>query len=541
MEDYNNSKKSIYAPVILAIVLAAGMILGYMINGSKDRTAHSGAVTTSKIDEVRELIRDYYYEDIKSEDFTDDIIRSMLAELDPHTSYMTYAETKQFEISMSGGFNGIGVQFNILNDTLLVVAVTAGGPSEKAGILAGDKIVSVNDTNIAGVGIQNNDVLQMLRGKKGTMVKLGIYRKDINKNITFNIKRDAISVSSIPYYYMIAAKVGYINIDNFTQTTANEFHKALGHLVQHGADKLIIDLRGNPGGYLGAAIAVCDELLPAGKMIVYTQGKNYPRQNYKATYKGLFQNKNQQVAILIDEYSASASEIVAGAVQDNERGIIIGRRSFGKGLVQTQFVLKDSSELLLTVARYYTPLGRCIQRPFEQGKGLEYYNDIYTRYESGELQHKDSITFNDSLKVFTASGKVLYGGGGIMPDEFVPLKTSDEYVYFNRLSNSGVVYEYAAEYVDNHRKQLLAAYTNAAAYVQHFTVNELMMNEVMQKGKLHGVTGTLSNISKQDLQKWLKAYIGRNAYGDDAFYPIVYSHDEVIMRAMQCMSATSKK
>lgn len=535
MEDYNNNKKSIYTPIVLAVVLAAGMICGYMMNSGKEHAVGAAGNSTSKIDEVRELIRSYYYDDIKGEDITDDIIRSVLAELDPHTSYMTKAETKQFEINMSGGFNGIGVQFNILNDTLLVVAVTAGGPSEKAGILAGDKIVAVNDTNIAGVGIQNNDVLQMLRGKKGTAVKLEIYRKDINKNITFNIKRDAISVSSIPYYYMIAAKVGYINIDNFTQTTAGEFHKALGHLVQQGADKLIIDLRGNPGGYLGAAIAVCDELLPAGKMIVYTQGKNYPRQNYKATYRGLFQHKNQQVAILIDEYSASASEIVAGAVQDNERGIIVGRRSFGKGLVQTQFVLKDSSELLLTVARYYTPLGRCIQRPFEQGRGDEYYNDIFARYESGELQNKDSITFNDSLKVVTASGKVLYGGGGIMPDEFVPLKTSEDYVYFNRLSNSGVVYQYAAEYVDDHRKEILNAYANAEAYVQHYTVSNAMIEQVMQKGVQQGVKGTLNNISKQELQKWLKAYVGRNVYGDDAFYPIVYSRDEVIMRAMQCM------
>lgn len=535
MEDYNNNKKSIYTPIVLAVVLAAGMICGYMMNSGKEHAVGAAGNSTSKIDEVRELIRSYYYDDIKGEDITDDIIRSVLAELDPHTSYMTKAETKQFEINMSGGFNGIGVQFNILNDTLLVVAVTAGGPSEKAGILAGDKIVAVNDTNIAGIGIQNNDVLQMLRGKKGTAVKLEIYRKDINKNITFNIKRDAISVSSIPYYYMIAAKVGYINIDNFTQTTAGEFHKALGHLVQQGADKLIIDLRGNPGGYLGAAIAVCDELLPAGKMIVYTQGKNYPRQNYKATYRGLFQHKNQQVAILIDEYSASASEIVAGAVQDNERGIIVGRRSFGKGLVQTQFVLKDSSELLLTVARYYTPLGRCIQRPFEQGRGDEYYNDIFARYESGELQNKDSITFNDSLKVVTASGKVLYGGGGIMPDEFVPLKTSEDYVYFNRLSNSGVVYQYAAEYVDDHRKEILNAYANAEAYVQHYTVSNAMIEQVMQKGVQQGVKGTLNNISKQELQKWLKAYVGRNVYGDDAFYPIVYSRDEVIMRAMQCM------
>lgn len=535
MEDYNNNKKSIYTPIVLAVVLAAGMICGYMMNSGKEHAVGAAGNNTSKIDEVRELIRSYYYDDIKGEDITDDIIRSVLAELDPHTSYMTKAETKQFEINMSGGFNGIGVQFNILNDTLLVVAVTAGGPSEKAGILAGDKIVAVNDTNIAGVGIQNNDVLQMLRGKKGTAVKLEIYRKDINKNITFNIKRDAISVSSIPYYYMIAAKVGYINIDNFTQTTASEFHKALGNLVQQGADKLIIDLRGNPGGYLGAAIAVCDELLPAGKMIVYTQGKNYPRQNYKATYRGLFQQKNQQVAILIDEYSASASEIVAGAVQDNERGIIVGRRSFGKGLVQTQFVLKDSSELLLTVARYYTPLGRCIQRPFEQGRGDEYYNDIFARYESGELQNKDSITFNDSLKVVTASGKVLYGGGGIMPDEFVPLKTSEDYVYFNRLSNSGVVYQYAAEYVDDHRKEILNAYANAEAYVQHYTVSNAMIEQVMQKGVQQGVKGTLNNVSKQELQKWLKAYVGRNVYGDDAFYPIVYSRDEVIMRAMQCM------
>ncbi|MBP5413458.1 MAG: PDZ domain-containing protein [Bacteroidales bacterium] len=539
MEDYNNSKKSIVTPILLSIVLVAGMLLGYIVNNKKYTYSVKGIGNNDKIEEVQQLIQNYYFEDIADEQLTDDMIRSLLAELDPHTSYMTKEETKQFEVNMSGEFNGVGIQFNILKDTLAVVAVTAGGPSERAGILPGDKILSVDKENIAGVGIQNNDVLQKLRGKKGTVVALEIYRKNTDKILKFNIKREPISIHSIPYYGMLAPQTGYINIDNFTQTTAREFHDALLDLSRQGMDKLILDLRGNPGGYLGAAIAICDELLPAGEYIVYTQGKNYPRQDYKATKRGLFQENNQKVAVLIDEYSASASEIVAGAVQDNERGIIAGRRSFGKGLVQTQFVLRDSSVILLTVARYYTPLGRCIQRPFEQGKGEEYYNDIYARYENGELQHEDSISFNDTLKVLTRSGKVLYGGGGIMPDVFVPLLSSNDYVYFNRLFNSGIIYEYAAEYVDNHRNELKSLYPDVSSFIHAFSITDVMIKQVTEKGNKEGIQGMLSNMSKQEMQKWLKAYIGRMYLGDKAFYPVVYEKDEVILKALTSLKKQS--
>lgn len=539
MEDYNNSNKSIVTPILLSTVMVAGMLLGYIVNNKKHPSPVSVMGKNGKIEEVQQLIHDYYFEDIANEQLSDAMIRSLLAELDPHTSYMTKEETKQFAVNMSGEFNGVGIQFNILNDTLMVVAVTAGGPSERAGILPGDKIVGVDEENIAGVGIQNNDVLQKLRGKKGTETVLEIYRKNVDKILKFKIKREPISIHSIPYYYMLTSKVGYINIDNFTQTTAGEFHHALLELLGQGMDKLIIDLRGNPGGYLDAAISICDELLPAGKQIVYTRGKNYPRQNYKATRRGVFQEDSQKVAVLIDEYSASASEIVAGAVQDNERGIIVGRRSFGKGLVQTQFVLQDSSVILLTVARYYTPLGRCIQRPFEQGKGEEYYNDIYTRYQNGELQYKDSISFNDTLKVVTASGKVLYGGGGIMPDIFVPLRTSNDYVYFNRLFNSGVIYEYAVEYADAHRSELQALYPDVSSFIHAFSVTEEMMKQVMEKGNKQGVQGVLSAMSKQEMQKWLKAYIGRMYLGDNVFYPVVYEKDEVILKAMTALKGNS--
>lgn len=530
--EYENSSQNIKLPIFLGIVLAIGFLLGYFYN---KKTLIPQNNSQNKIDEVQSLIQRYYFDTIDNEKLIDDGIKNLLSCLDPHSSYMNKKESQQFQTSMSGGFEGIGVQFNLLNDTLIVVGVIVGGPSAQQGILAGDKIISVDDTTIAGVGIQNNDIIQKLRGKKGTKVKLGIVRQDIKEPIYFVVTRDKIPVNSINYSCLIAPKIGYINIDNFTLTTAYEFDTILNNLLKKGMEKLIIDLRGNSGGYLGAVISICDELLPSKKMIVYTKGMNYPIQKYRATSRGQFQEEKQKVVVLIDEYSASASEILAGAIQDHDRGTVIGRRSFGKGLVQTQFFLSDSSEVLLTIARYYTPLGRCIQRPFKNGNNA-YFNDILNRYSSGELQTEDSVFFDESLKVTTPAGKVLYGGGGIMPDIFIPIKTSNDFVYFNQLANSGIVLQYAMQYANNNRKTLINKYKTAENFVKFFNINDEILQTIISKGKEKSIKGTLTPTTKKELQQWTKAYIGRNLFGDNAFYPILFQDDNMILEAIKVLN-----
>jgi len=446
---------------------------------------------------------------------------------------MTKEETEQANTVLMGEFEGIGIQFNIFKDTLLVINVTAGGPSEKAGIFAGDRIIKVDGKTIAGIKITNTEIIQLLRGKRGTKVEVEILRNEVNKLIPFQIIRDKIPVHSINSYYKIAPKTGYIRIENFTFTTGEEFHNALSDLISQGMEKLILDLRGNPGGYLGAAIAVCDELLPKKSLIVYTYGKTVGRQEYFSTSKGLFKNSNQKVVVLIDEYAASASEIVAGAVQDLDRGVILGRRSFGKGLVQRQFYLSDSSEVLITIARYYTPTGRCIQRPFDATNNDEYYSDIVSRYERGEMEDKDSNHFADSLQFVTPKGKIVYGGGGIMPDIFIPIKRSDSIVYFNKIANQGILFSYAMEYVDRNRHHLTKTYKSVKDFLTHFQVNNSMISEIVAKGKEADITPELSAYSAKEMKKWTKAYIGRNLFGEQGFYPVINADDEVIKAALR--------
>lgn len=533
-EEYHNNKNNRLLPIIFAIVLAVGFVGGYRLNPRR-QIAQEIHIQADKIKELQSLIKNYYFDTINNTQLTDNAIKAILSELDPHSSYMTKAETQQFETTMRGGIEGIGIQFNIINDTVVVMSITNNGPAEKTGILPGDKIIEVDTTKIAGIKIQNNDVIQKIRGKKGSTVKIGILRNENDKLLYFTIKRDAIPINSIDYYYMIRPTIAYISINSFTQTTADEFSKALQKMINKGATSLILDLRGNTGGFLGAAVEVCDELLPAKKMIVYTKGLHYRTQEIRATAKGKFQNDNQHIVVLIDEYSASASEIVSGAIQDHDRGTIIGRRSFGKGLVQQQFVLSDSSEVLLTIARYYTPVGRCIQRPFDAGNEEKYMSDFYERYLNGEMEEKDKNTFNDSLKFITPSGKVVYGGGGIMPDVFIPLKTSEDFIFFNRLNNKGIVFQYAAKYATDNRKTLLKQYPTAKDYVKYFSVNEEMIAQMQEKGRQDSITGTLSDISKKELCKWAKAYIGRNIYDNAAFYPVIHQTDDMIKEAIKVL------
>jgi len=334
---------------------------------------------------------------------------------------------------------------------------------------------------------------------------------------------------------MIDKEIGYILIDNFSTSTGDEFVQALKQLKEQNMQKLIVDLRSNPGGFLGAAIDICDQFLPKGKLIVYTQGRHVGKEEYKASNSGLFQDDDQQLVILIDEWSASASEIVAGAVQDHDRGIVIGRRSFGKGLVQRQFYLNDSSEVMLTVARYFTPSGRCIQKPFDNKSTEDYFVDILNRYENGELENADSIRFIDSLKYKTSKGRTVYGGGGIMPDLFIPLQTSDSIVYFNKLANQGVVFTYAMEYVDKNRKRL-QSYKTIAQFDKQFAVSDAMLQEILRKGEDKGITASEATAySKQEIKKWTKAYIARNLFNTKGFYQIINKEDEVIRKAVEVL------
>jgi carboxyl-terminal processing protease len=530
-ENYNSRPKPLTGLwVFLSLLL--GFWIGHTLPLWKDIPLGVVLTNEDKVSEVSNIIDRYYFEGVTKEQLEEEAIRGMLLNLDPHSSYMTRAESEQTNTVLMGGFEGIGIQFNIHLDTLQVVSVTSGGPSESMGILPGDRIVKVDDKNIAGIKISNTDVIKLLRGKKGTKVKVEIIRNNQKESIPFEIIRDKIPVHSINIYYKIAPKTGYINVDNFTFTTAQEFHYALNDLIQQGIDKLIVDLRGNPGGDLKAAIAICDELLPDKNLIIYTYGKAVGKQEYYSTSNGLFENDNQKIVILIDEYSASASEIVAGAIQDLDRGTVLGRRSFGKGLVQRQFYLRDSSEVLITVARYYTPTGRSIQRPYNTNNNDEYFADIIARYEKGEMEDKDSIYFADSLRYITPKGKVVYGGGGIMPDIFIPVKVSDSIIYFNKIANQGILFSYAMEYVDKNRERLTKTYKSVSNFIASFQVDNAMLSEITEKGKDAGISPALSDYSAKEFKKWTKAYIGRNLFGEHGFYPVINADDEMIKTAI---------
>ncbi len=517
----------------LFLALLIGLLIGTYLIPSKSKHVFYINPFDNKIEEVTHFLQHYYFEELTINDINDEAIVALLQSLDPFSSYIPKKDAQRYDEALTGKFDGIGIQFNILHDTVLVVNVVPNGPSQKVGLMPGDKIIVVDGETIAGVGIQNEDVIQKLRGKKGTKVSLSVLRSGISKPIDYEIIRDKIPLESINVAYMIDDKIGYILIDNFTITTGDEFTKALNKLLLQNMKQLILDLRGNPGGFLGASLEICDHFFKNKELIVYTQGYHAGKEEYKATRKGLFQNADQQLIILIDEWSASASEIIAGAVQDNDRGLIIGRRSFGKGLVQRQFYLKDSSELMLTVARYYTPSGRCIQKPFDKNLISDY--DILDYYKNGELNNMDSSLFADSLKYTTAKGRTVYGGGGIMPDVFIPLKTSDSIVYFNKLASQGIVFTYAMEYVDKNRKRLLQ-YKTVEQFEKQFTVNENMLREIMNKGAEKGLpVSEATAYSKQEIRKWTKAYIARNLFNMNDFYKIINKDDEVIKKAVEIL------
>lgn len=516
----------IYNPIIYSVLLVAGILAGIFLF---PRQGGSGG-NTSNINSIMSLVKENYVDTVNKDQMLANAINGILQNLDPHSVFIPAEELVATNDQLDGDFEGIGIQFNLQNDTIMVVNTIPKGPSEKVGIMAGDRIVKVDGKNVAGIKVTNQDVMKLLKGKRGTVVKLGIKRRSVPKTTYFDIKRDVIPTYSIDIAYMATPTKGYVKISQFSATTGEEFLKASDKLLSQGMKEMILDLRGNPGGYLDAAVQIVDEFLPKGKMIVYTKGRKFKNQEYKSTSQGNL--GNTKITVLIDEWSASASEIVAGAIQDNDRGVIIGRRSFGKGLVQNQFALNDGSAVRLTVARYYTPSGRCIQRSY-QGSLEDYYTELLTRIEHGELEHPDSIHFVDSLKYKTSLGRTVYGGGGIMPDVFIPLGKNENNTWFNALFNMGLINQFSFKYVDDHRAQLKASY-NKDSFVKSFVITDQIFNELVEFSVKSGLKRDDAKIkySKEKGKAWLKAFIGRSIFGDEAFYPVWLQQDETFLKAV---------
>lgn len=531
-------KQNVFLPIILSFVLVLGIWLGYFLSNRINRGASLNqnyhTSSNDKINSLLDYIEYQYVDTINKKDLVEKTVTSMLQSLDPHSSYIAASEFETVNEPLEGNFDGIGVEFNIIKDTIRVVTPIEGGPSEKIGIKSGDKIVKVEGKNVAGVKITNKEVFEKLRGKSGTIVTVSILRSGITKPLEFKITRDAIPLYSLDASYMVEPTIGYIKISKFAATTYEEYLKAFNELSKQGMKKLILDLRGNPGGYLNAAVDIADEFLSSGLQIVYTQGKANPKKIYKATTRGSFENN--PLVILIDEGSASASEIVAGAVQDNDRGTIIGRRSFGKGLVQDQLQLPDGSAIRLTIARYYTPTGRCIQKPYSDDKN-EYYNEEYDRYENGELLNEDSIKMDKTKQYKTPEGKIVYGGGGIMPDVFVPIDTARTNSFLNKVFYTGAINTFAFEYADKYRGQI-QVYKTAKNYIQQFEISNAILDDFYAYcAKQNLLLGNYpKSKTNEALKPYLKAFIGRDVFDKDAYYPIINQKDKSILKAVEVLS-----
>ncbi len=530
------NKLIIYLPILFALVLVCGIFLGYKlipVSTNQSNLFQLNLNRYNKLNDVVNYIEQEYVDSVDKNSLAEDGIYGILENLDPHSQYITAEEFNDVNDQLIGNFEGIGIQFRIEKDTITVIHPIPGGPSEKVGLLAGDRIVFVDDSLVAGVGITDRDAMKNLKGKRGTKVKVGIFRRGLTALLDFTITRDVIPTFSVDVAYMPDETIGYIKVSRYSATTFEEFNEAVDELKKQGMEELILDLRGNEGGYLKSAIDMSDEFLEKDILIVYTEGKNQPRESFYATNKGKLEELD--LVVLIDGGSASASEIVAGAIQDNDRGLIVGRRSFGKGLVQRQLDLLDGSALRLTIARYYTPTGRCIQRPYTKGNGFEdYYSESYQRYLNGELEEQDSIHFNDSLKFVTPGGKVVYGGGGIMPDVFVPIEKDENLKYFNNLIQKGLIFRFAFDYTDKYRNDL-QQYKDSESFNKQFKISDVIFNEFIEFAQTSGVKNDKDGIefARERIKTMLKAYISRNLFDDDGFYPVYHTVDNVFIRAIE--------
>lgn len=522
-----------YLPLIFALVLCLGIFIGSRLNFAQRGILTAEAPGGHKINQLLNYIEDQYVDTIDRNQLMDKVLNELLQNLDPHSAYIPASDLKEMNESLQGNFDGIGIEFNIISDTIRVISALSGGPSEALGIQAGDKIVKIEGKNVAGVNISNNDVVTKLRGPSGSKVNITIARRSAPKPIDFTITRGKIPLHSVDVAYMVTPTVGYIKISRFAATTYEEYLVAHDKLKAKGMKKLILDLRGNPGGYLEAAVDLADEFLPMGKLIVYTEGKAHPKREFNASTRGGFE-KNDLV-VLVDEGSASASEIVAGAVQDNDRAMVIGRRTFGKGLVQEQNEFPDGSAVRLTIARYYTPTGRSIQKPYKEGVEA-YYNEEMTRLTHGELQNPDSIRFADSLKFTTPGGRTVYGGGGIMPDIFVPLDTAERSFYLTEVLYNGIVNQFAFDYADRQREKL-KGYKSLENFDKSFEVTDAVLNEFISFAAKSGVGRNDADIRKSDkiLRNQLKSLIARNIWGNEGFYRVYHRSDSTMDEALRVL------
>lgn len=528
-----NKRLAIWLPVIIAASIALGIFIGnhYLsLNQGKRRAFSSG----NKINAILDIIDEQYVDTINMAKLVEGTIPKIFSELDPHSVYIPAEDASIVNEELEGSFSGIGVSFNMQTDTILVINVIPGGPAEKAGLLPFDRIITINDSIFSGNSSSQAKIMKTLRGAKDSTVKLGIKRNNSQDLVYFDVTRGDVPVNSVDVSYEVSKGIGYIKISKFARNTYNEFITAIAKLKQAGCTSFIIDLRSNTGGYMEAAINMINEFMPEGRLIVYTEGKTFPRSDVFANGTGTC--KETPIVVLTDEISASASEIFAGAIQDNDRGLVIGRRTYGKGLVQTQLALNDGSALRLTIARYYTPSGRCIQKNYELGKTDEYDQDIYNRYMHGEFDTADSIKMDNSLKYETVLGRTVYGGGGIMPDIFIPRDTSGVTSYYSNVINSGVLHLFALEYSDANRKQLSSFKTWQELH--NYLQKQPLLNDFTDFAAGQGIKKrpTLINISGKLIISQLQAYIVRNFFNEEGFYPIFLMDDATLKRAIKVLN-----
>lgn len=519
---------------LAAAVICAAATFGISAQYSR---SNSASRQQQKLLMVENIVNNLYVDNVDEEKIVENAVRGILENLDPHSSYSTKEETTSSQETMQGSFSGIGIQFNMQKDTLYVVQTIAGGPSEKVGILPGDRFIAVDDSIIAGRKLKNTDIMKRLRGPKGTKVNIKVKRGSNAELLEFRITRDDIPLNSIDAVYMADGKTGYIRLSRFAATSYKEFKDAITKLKKQGMQQLILDLTDNGGGYMQIAAQIANEMLNRGNLIVYTQGRKSPRQNLNADGSGTF--RTQKVVVMINQFSASASEILSGAVQDWDRGVVVGRRSFGKGLVQREFLLPDSSSFRLTIARYYTPSGRNIQKPYVKGDREDYDKDIIDRYNHGELQSADSIHFADSLKYTTLRlHRTVYGGGGIMPDVFVPLDTTQYTDYHRRLVAKGIIPQFALRYVDKNRADLKAQYPDAQKFIKEFMVTDEMLNNLVDAGKAEKVDFDKSQFakSKEMLRTFVKAAIANDLFSTGAYFQIVNEQNDIYKEALSIIN-----
>ena len=542
--------KKYILPTLTVIAVTLGIVIGVTLSqkANAQRIIYQNGqwhLEQTKVDRLLQLMENAYVDSINVDSITDEVMTEIVQKLDPHSAYIPKEDLEMVNSELAGSFSGIGVQFTIQQDTVRIVAVISGGPSEGVGVLAGDKLISVDDSAFVGKKMNNEKVMRTLRGAKGTKVKLGVLRAGSPETLYFTVTRGDIPVHSVDAKFLIerdkatkdkGQKIGFIRVNKFGETTYREFISALADLYAKGATRFIIDLRENSGGYMEQAIRMANEFLQRGDMIVYSEGRAYPR--YEATANGTGRFKDTPLVVLIDDFSASASEIFAGAMQDNDRATIIGRRSFGKGLVQQQLPFDDGSAIRLTVARYYTPSGRCIQKPYTLGDQTDYQQELMTRFEHGEFYSADSVHFADTTVYYTKSGRKMYGGGGIMPDVFVGRDTTLNTPWFNRCVNLAYTYQFAYQYTDKHRKEL-SRYKDWQS-LEQYLLKQDVIRDFAAYAEDKGVEKNEAEIQKSRplMTRLLNAYIVRNMLGDEGFFPLFERDDEITKKAVDYLTTT---